>query len=349
VTIATSKTQQKIADENAKYIDSDLSLDFLRVVEQAAIACAHTMGQGDRHKSDQVAVEAMRQEMDSLPIDGTIVIGEGERDEAPMLYIGEKVGLAGRPDGTGRTYPQVDIAVDPLEGTNLCATGAANAIAVLAASEHGGLLHAPDLYMEKLVVGPSSRDVVDLEAPVRFNLRAIAQSLGRRVEDLVVMVLDRPRHEKLVAEIRSSGARIRLIGDGDLSAGIAAAVVGSGVHAVMGIGGAPEGVLTAAAMRCLNGEIYARLVVDKPEHEERCRAMGITDFKRIYRSKDLASGENIIFAATGVTEGTLMKGVRFFGDGVRTTSLVMQTHPRRIRFIDSIHILKGDGGEKIRF
>jgi fructose-1,6-bisphosphatase class II len=348
-TAASTKAEQRIADENAKYIDSDLSLDFLRVVEQAAIACAHTMGQGDRHNSDQVAVEAMRQEMDTLPIDGTIVIGEGERDEAPMLYIGEKVGLANHNGGNGRTYPQVDIAVDPLEGTNLCATGAPNAIAVLAASEHGGLLHAPDLYMEKLVVGPSSRDVVDLEAPVRFNLRAIAQSLGRRIEDLVVMVLDRPRHEKLIGEIRSTGARIRLIGDGDLSAGIAAAVVGSGVHAVMGIGGAPEGVLTAAAMRCLNGEIYARLVVDKPEHEERCRAMGITDFKRIYRSKDLASGENIIFAATGVTEGTLMKGVRFFGDGVRTTSLVMQTHPRRIRFIDSIHILKGDGGEKIRF
>jgi fructose-1,6-bisphosphatase II len=348
-TTTSNKTQQALAAENAKYVDSDLSLDFLRVVEQAAIACAHTMGQGDRHNSDQVAVEAMRQEMDSLPIDGTIVIGEGERDEAPMLYIGEKVGLGTKGEHTTRPYPQVDIAVDPLEGTNLCATGAPNAIAVLAASEHGGLLHAPDLYMEKLVVGPSSRHVVDLEAPVRFNLRAIAQSLGRRVEDLVVMVLDRPRHEKLVEEIRSTGARIRLIGDGDLSAGIAAAVVGSGVHAVMGIGGAPEGVLTAAAMRCLNGEIFARLVVDKPEHEERCRAMGITDFKKIYRSKDLASGENLIFAATGVTEGTLMKGVRFFGDGVRTTSLVMQTHPRRIRFIDSIHILNGDGGEKIRF
>jgi len=348
VTTTTSTKARAIADQNAKYIDSDLSLDFLRVVEQAAIACAHTMGQGDRHKSDQVAVEAMRHEMDSLPIDGTIVIGEGERDEAPMLYIGEKVGLGAK--GTpGHTYPQVDIAVDPLEGTNLCATGAPNAIAVLAASEHGGLLHAPDIYMEKLVVGPSSRDVVDLEAPVRFNLRAIAQSLSRRVEDLVVMVLDRPRHATLIEEIRSTGARIRLIGDGDLSAGIAAAVVGSGVHAVMGTGGAPEGVLTAAAMHCLNGEIFARLVVDKPEHEERCRAMGITDFKRVYRSKDLASGENIIFAATGVTEGTLMKGVRFFGDGVRTTSLVMQTHPRRIRFIDSIHILKGDGGERIRF
>ena len=334
---------------SAPTIDSDLSLDFLRVVEQAAIACAHTMGQGDRHKSDQVAVEAMRHEMDLVPIDGTIVIGEGERDEAPMLYIGEKVGMAAKGhDGT--KYPEVDIAVDPLEGTNLCATGAPNALAVLAASEHGGLLHAPDLYMEKLVVGPSSRDVVDLDAPVRFNLRAIAQSLGRRVEDLVVIVLDRPRHQKLIEEIRSSGARIRLIGDGDLSAGITAAVIGSGVHAVMGTGGAPEGVLTGAAMRCLGGEIYARLVVDTPEHEERCRAMGITDFKRVYRSRDLASGENIVFAATGVTEGTLMKGVRFFGDGIRTTSLVMQTHPHRIRFIDSIHVQPGkDGSAKIRF
>jgi fructose-1,6-bisphosphatase II len=331
-------------------IDPDLSLDFLRVVEQAAIACAHTMGVGDRHKSDQVAVEAMRKEMDLVPIDGTIVIGEGERDEAPMLYIGEKVGVAHR-ESNGRTYPQVDIAVDPLEGTNLCATGAPNAIAVLAASEAGGLLHAPDLYMEKLVVGPSCRDVVDLDAPVRFNLRAIAQALGRRIQDLVVIVLDRPRHEKLIAEIRESGARIRLIGDGDLSAGITAAVVGSGVHAVMGIGGAPEGVITAAAMRCLDGEIYARLVVDTPEHEQRCRAMGITDFKKVYRSRDLASGNNIVFAATGVTEGTLMKGVRFFGDGVRTTSLIMQTQPQRIRFIDSIHVNPGADGKraKIRF
>src|SRR5688500_17942508 len=348
--MTTTKPPKTTADEldHQSYIDSDLSLDFLRVVEQAAIACAHTMGQGDRHNSDQVAVEAMRHEMDSVPIDGTIVIGEGERDEAPMLYIGEKVGI-GAKTNDGHKYPQVDIAVDPLEGTNLCATGAPNALAVLAASEHGGLLHAPDIYMEKLVVGPSSRDVVDLDAPVRFNLRAIAQSLGRRVEDLVVIVLDRPRHSKLIDEIRSSGARIRLIGDGDLSAGITAAVVGSGVHAVMGTGGAPEGVITAAAMRCLGGEIYARLVVDTPEHEERCRAMGIKDFKRVYRSKDLASGENIVFAATGVTEGTLMKGVRFFGDGIRTTSLVMQTHPHRIRFIDSIHVQATGATAKIRF
>jgi len=244
----------------------------------------------------------------------------------------------------------VDIAVDPLEGTNLCATGAPNALNVLAASERGGLLHAPDLYMEKLVVGPSSREVVDLDAPVRFNLRAIAQSLGRRVEDLVVIVLDRPRHERLIEEIRSTGARIRLIGDGDLSAGITAAAIGSGVHAVMGIGGAPEGVLTAAAVRCLGGEIYARLVVDTPEHEARCRAMGITDFKRIYKSRDLAPGSNIVFAATGVTDGSLMKGVRFFGDGTRTVSLIMQTHPRRVRFIDSIHVAsQTDGSVKIQF
>jgi fructose-1,6-bisphosphatase II len=347
----TSTTTPKApakADDGAVTIDSDLSLDFLRVVEQAAIACAHTMGQGDRRKSDQVAVEAMRRDLDSVPIDGTVVIGEGERDEAPMLYIGEKVGAAAH--GNDRKYPAVDIAVDPLEGTNLCALGAPNAIAVLAASERGGLLHAPDLYMEKLVVGPSSRDVVDLDAPVRFNLRAIAQSLNRRVEDLVVIVLDRPRHAKLMDEIRDTGARIRLIPDGDLSAGITAAVIGSGVHAVMGTGGAPEGVLTAAAMRCLGGEIFARLVVDKPEHEERCRAMGITDFKRIYRAKDMAPGKHMIFAATGVTEGTLMKGVRFFGDGIRTTSLVMQTHPHRIRFIDSIHVQPGkDGSAKIRF
>ena len=318
-------------------MNSDLSLDFLRVVEQAAIACAHTMGQGDGHKSDQAAVEAMRQNLDTVPIDGTIVIGEGERDKAPMLFIGEKVGLAAR-TGAASFFPRVDIAVDPLEGTNLCATGAPNAIAVLAASEKGGLLHAPDLYMEKLVVGPSAKAAVSLDAPVEENLRALARCLERSVNDLVVVVLERPRHERLVEQIRATGARIRLISDGDLSAGIAAAVVGSGVHAVMGIGGAPEGVLTAAAMRCLNGEIFARLVVNNPEHEERCHTMGISDCKRIYTSKDLASGDGIIFAATGVTDGTLMRGVRFFGDGTRTSSIVMQSDPPRIRFIDTIHV-----------
>ena len=330
-------------------MDSDLSLDFLRVVEHAAIACAHTMGQGDRHNSDHVAVEAMRQVMDTVPIDGTIVIGEGERDEAPMLYIGEKVGLAhADAEHMDGRYQAVDIAVDPLEGTNLCATGAPNAIAVLAAASKGGLLHAPDLYMEKLVVGPSSKDAVSLDASVADNLKAIAGCLGRHVEDLVVVVLERERHATLIADIRATGARIQLIGDGDLSAGIAAALVGSGVHAVMGTGGAPEGVLCAAAMRCLNGEIFARLVVNKPEHEARCRQMGITDFKKIYRAKDLAPGQSIIFAATGVTDGSLMRGVRFFGDGIRTSSIIMQNAPHRIRFIDSIHVSK-DHNVRIRF
>src|SRR5207302_3610783 len=221
---------------------------------------------GDRHKADQAATETMRHVMDHVPMDGTVVIGEGERDEAPMLFIGEKVGAAAHNQNSN--YPAVDIAVDPLEGTNLCATGAPNAITVLAASEKGGLLHAPDLYMEKIVVGPSCKGAVDLDAPVSDNIRAIARRLNRDKEDLVVIVLDRPRHEKLIEDIRATGARIRLISDGDLSAGISAAVVGAGVHAVMGTGGAPEGVITAAALRCLNGEMPARLVVSKPEHQE---------------------------------------------------------------------------------
>src|SRR5205085_5106616 len=235
--------------------------------------------------------------------------------------------------------PEVDIAVDPLEGTNLCATGAPNAITVLAASERGGLLHAPDCYMEKLVVGPACKDGIDLDAPVKFNLKMIAKSLDRDVKDLVIIVLDRPRHEKLIDEIRTAGARIKLIGDGDLSAGIAAAVMGTGVHAVMGIGGAPEGVITAAAMRCLNGEILARLVIDRPELEERVAKMGIKDKKRIYTAKDLAPGNNLIFAATGVTDGALMKGVRFFGDGTRTSSIVMTRKSGKVRFVDSIHLV----------
>ena len=338
-----------MSDSNEKKTGSDLSSAFLEVVERAAIACARTMGQGDRHGSDQVAVEAMRETLDKVPIDGRVVIGEGERDEAPMLYIGERVGLAHAASG-GIVGPlvEIDIAVDPLEGTNLCATGSPNAIAVLAAAERGGLLHAPDLYMEKIVVGPSSKHAVNLDASVADNLVAIAECLGRRVQDLVVVVLDRSRHERLIAEIRETGARIQLIGDGDLSAGISAAVRGSGVHAVIGTGGAPEGVLVAAAMRCLNGEILARLVVDTPEKEERCRAMGITDMNRVYRSTDLASGTQLVFAATGVTDGTLMKGVRFFGDGVRTSSLVMQTTPRRIQFIDTLRLREGSN-VKIQF
>jgi fructose-1,6-bisphosphatase class II len=242
----------------------------------------------------------------------------------------------------------VDIAVDPLEGTNLCATGSPGAITVLAASEKGGLLNAPDCYMEKLVVGPSCKAVVDLDAPVVDNLKAIARALERDVSDLVVVVLDRPRHAKLIDEIRQAGARIRLISDGDLSAGIAAAVIGTGVHAVMGTGGAPEGVITAAAMRCLNGEILARLVIDKPELEERIAKMGIKDKKKIYTAKDLAPGSHIIFAATGVTEGALMQGVRFFGEGTRTSSIVMTRKSRKVRFVDSIHLAKRPD-VKVRF
>jgi fructose-1,6-bisphosphatase class II len=327
-------------------MEVQLSLEFLRVVEQAAVAAARTMGQGDRHRADDVAVQAMRQVMDTVPMDGTIVIGEGERDEAPMLYIGERVGAA-RTEKDG-PFPQVDIAVDPLEGTNLCATGAPNAIAVLAASEKGGLLHAPDLYMEKIIVGPSCKGAVELDAPVAHNLRAIARRLDRDVEDLVVIVLDRPRHEKLINDIRAAGARIRLIGDGDLSAGISAAVVGAGVHAVMGTGGAPEGVLTAAALRCLNGQILARLVVSKPEHAERLAKMGIKDSKRIYDTDELAPGRKIIFACTGVTDGSLLRGVRFFGEGIRTHSLVMTLDERQVRFVDTVHLEKRPD-VKVRF
>jgi fructose-1,6-bisphosphatase class II len=326
-------------------MESDLALEFLRVVEKAAIASARTMGTGDRPLADQVATEAMRQTMDTVPMRGNIVIGEGERDEAPMLYIGEKVGAA-FPDG--RQVPEIDIAVDPLEGTNLCATGAPGAITVLAASEKGGLLNAPDCYMEKIVVGPSCKHAIDLDAPVADNLKNIARRLQRGVDDLVVIVLDRPRHEKLIADIRKAGARIKLIGDGDLSAGIAAAVIGTGVHCVMGSGGAPEGVITAAAIRCLNGYMLGRLVINKPELEERIAKMGIKDKDRIYEAQDLAPGNQMIFAATGVTDGSLMKGVRFFGEGIRTSSVIMTLKTGRVRFIDSIHLEKG-ADVKVRF
>ena len=319
-------------------MESQLSLEFLRVVEQAAIASAHTMGLGDRHKADDEAVKAMRATMDTVGMDGTIVIGEGERDEAPMLYIGEKVGLATH--APKALFPEVDIAVDPLEGTNLCATGAGGAIAVLAASEKGGLLHAPDIYMEKMVVGPSCKGAVDLDAPVADNLKSIAKRLDRDVEDLTIIVLDRPRHEKLIGDIRKAGARIRLIGDGDLSAGISAAVVGTSVHAVMGTGGAPEGVITAAALRCLNGQILARLVVSKPQDAERLERMGVKDPKRMYDTEDLAPGKKIIFACAGVTDGNLLKGVRFFGEGIRTMSMILTLDDRQVRFIDSVHLEK---------
>src|SRR5436853_5724394 len=285
-----------------------LSPEVLRVVEDAAIASARTMGMGDAHTADQAAVESMRRCLDTIAIDGTIVIGEGERDHAPMLYIGEKVGAAPASNDGGAVFT-VDIAVDPLEGTNLCATGMAGSITVLAASERGGLLHAPDCYMEKIVVGPAAKGAVDLDAPVKHNLKSIARRLQRGVDDLVVVELDRPRHKQLIADIREAGARIRLISDGDLSAGIAAAVSGTGVHAVMGSGGAPEGVLTAAALQCLNGEILGRLVVKDGAQAERMQTMGIHDPRKVYTTKELAPGRNVLFAACGVTDGNLLKGV----------------------------------------
>ena len=325
----------------------DLSLEVLRVVENAAIASARTMGMGDPNASDQAAVESMRRSLDTLAIDGSIVIGEGERDKAPMLYIGEKVGSGAAPNGDIEALT-VDIAVDPLEGTNLCSTGGAGAITVLAASERGGLLHAPDCYMEKIVVGPAAKGAVDLDAPVRHNLKAIARRLQRGVDDLVVVVLDRPRHEKLIADIREAGARIRLISDGDLSAGIAAAVAGTGVHAVMGSGGAPEGVLTAAALRCLNGEILGRLIVKDEAQRERMESMGIQDSKRIYTTPELAPGKTLVFAASGVTDGNLLRGVRFTGDGAHTQSIVMNSMPARVRFIETTH-LDNRPDVKVRF
>ena len=341
--------------------ERELAFDFLRVTEAAAIESAKTMGQGDRKHSDHVAVEAMRKVMDTVPMRGRIVIGEGERDEAPMLYIGEEVGGGDFTDEIRSTFPEIDIAVDPLEGTNLCALGANNAIAVLAASERGGLLNAPDIYMDKIVVGPSCRGAIDIEAPVADNLKNIARRLGRDIDDLTVICLDRARHKQLISEVREAGARIRLISDGDLSAGISAAVAGTNIHALMGIGGAPEGVLTAAAMKCLNGEIQAKLVFDperlgvdrtkvppKEKVMERLQSMGIKDPDKIYDTNDLAPGKRIIFAATGVTDGALLRGVRFFGTGKRTHSVVMTTETRNIRFVDTVHV-EGGPDAVIRF
>ncbi|NNE67249.1 MAG: class II fructose-bisphosphatase [Pyrinomonadaceae bacterium] len=344
-----------------KFKSDELALDFLRVAEAAAIESARTMGKGDKEYSDHVAVEAMRKVMDSVPMRGRIVIGEGERDEAPMLFIGEELGGRDYDESVRDTFPEIDIAVDPLEGTNLCALGAANAIAVLAAAERGGLLNAPDIYMDKIVVGPSCKGSVDIDAPPGENLKAIAKSLRRDVDDLTVIVLDRPRHSDLIRSVREAGSRVRLISDGDLSAGISAAVAGTNIHALMGIGGAPEGVLTAAAMKCLNGEIQAKLVYDperlgvdrdkvppKEEVMERLKSMGITDPEKIYSTDDLAPGKRIIFAASGVTDGALLKGVRFFGEGNRTNSVVMTTDSRNIRFVDTVHV-GGGPNAVIRF
>ncbi|MEM7479560.1 MAG: class II fructose-bisphosphatase [Acidobacteriota bacterium] len=323
-------------------LDRAFEQDFVRVTEQAAIEAAKTMGFGDRERSDQVAVEAMRRELDALEIASRIVIGEGERDEAPMLFIGEELGRGHGTEGA----VHVDIAVDPLEGTNLCATGTNDATAVLAASEPGGLLNAPDVYMDKIVVGPTARGQIHLDAPVAENLRNIARAFEREVSDLTIVVLDRDRHEQLIEDIRSAGARIRLIGDGDLSGGIAAAVRGTGVHAAMGIGGAPEGVLAAAALRCLGGEIQARLRALSPDQNERLDAHGITDLDRIYQTEDLAPGQQILFSCTGVTDGELLDGVRFFGGGSRTSTLFMSLTRHMIRFVDTIH--RADGATPIR-
>ncbi|HYH07709.1 MAG TPA: class II fructose-bisphosphatase [Thermoanaerobaculia bacterium] len=319
-------------------MESSLEIGFLRAAEKAAIAAARTMGYGKRKYSDQVAVEGMREELNKLKMRGSIVIGEGERDKAPMLYVGEPLG---RGWTEGEIYPEVDIAVDPLEGTNLCATGSANSIATIAASEKGGLLNAPDIYMDKIVVGPTAADYVSLNASVEENLNGMAEAFQRDVNELTIIVLDRERHHDLIAQIREAGARIKLITDGDLSGGISAAIRGTGVHAAMGIGGAPEGVLTAAAMRCLGGRMQGKLKPLEKWQEDRLRSMGFQDDSKVYDTAELASGNDIIFCASGVTDGDLLRGVRFFGGGIRVSSLFMSLKSGVIRFVDTIYREEG--------
>lgn len=309
--------------------DRTSSLELVRITEAAAIAASHWMGHGDNKQADQAAVDAARRTMEETRFNGLIVIGEGERDEAPMLYIGERVGR-----GEG---PEVHIAIDPLEGTNPVARGRPNAVAAMAVSEPGGLLNAPDTYMEKLVVGPPAKGKVDLDRPVAENLQVIAKSLNRDVSDLTIVILDRPRHEKLINDVRAAGARIKLIEDGDLMASLSVPIAGSDVHAVMGTGGAPEGVLAAAALRCLGAEILGRLRFRNDEERARARKMGIADENRIYRTEDLASGNDIRFVATGVTDGEVLKGVHFFARGARTHSLLLDRIMGKLRFIDTIH------------
>jgi fructose-1,6-bisphosphatase II len=321
-----------------------LALEMVRVTEAAAIASARFMGRGMRDEADLAATEAMRRTMDETDIAGTIVIGEGERDDAPMLYIGERVGPQ---DQAGAAA--VDIAVDPLEGTNLVATGQGGALTVLAASDRGGLTHAPDTYLEKLAVGPVAAGCVDITRPPAENCHRIAEALRRRVSDITVIILDRPRHADLIAEVRATGARIKLISDGDVSAAISCAVQGTGVHAVMGIGGAPEGVITAAALRCLGGEIQARFRFRSEQDRERAVGMlGHADESRVYRTEDLASGDNLVFAATGVTGGELLSGVRFFGGGARTHSLVMAYRTKQVRFVDTVHMFDRNRPPSVR-
>lgn len=310
-------------------MENTLSLQLSHATEVAAMAAARAAGFGNKKEADATATKAMRELFNQVDFKGRVVIGEGERDEAPMLYINEKL-------GTGKGMA-VDIAVDPLENTNATATLGPRAIAVLAASEKGGLFHAPDMYMNKLIVGPEAAGQVDLDAPVKSNLKVIAKALERDIKDLVVVVLDRDRHEQLVVDIRKAGARVKLVPDGDLLPGIAVAIRGSGVHVVMGIGAAPEGVMTASGLRCLKGEMQARFWPKDKDEKLRLKKMG-GSLKKVYKTNELASGKDIIFCATGVTNGDLLKGVRFFGGGARTNTLVMNTISDKIRFVDTTHV-----------
>lgn len=307
-----------------------IHLDFLRVTEHAALNCAKWVGKGDRNSADQAACEAMRSTLNELDMKGVIVIGEGERDEAPMLFIGEEL-------GTGQG-PTIQIAVDPLEGTNLCANGTPNAIAVLAAAVEGQgfLMNAPDCYMEKLVVGPECVGVVDITLPPRVNIRLMAKALGKDVDELIIGVLDRPRHDELIKEIREAGARVHLIPDGDLSVAIAALDPDADVDGLMGMGGAPEGVISAAAVLCCGGEMQARLKFTIDGQRERAEKMGIKDFDKVYRTEDLASG-NVMFAATGITSGDLLKGVRYRRNYALTESILMNSRTGTIRRIETMH------------
>ncbi len=309
-------------------MDRNLALELARVTEAAALSCGRWVGKGDKISADEAATDAMRRTLDSLDISGTVVIGEGEMDEAPMLYIGEKLGNG--------SMPEVDIAVDPLEGTNLCAKGINGAIATIALAPKGGFLHAPDMYMEKIAVGPSAAGAIDINASPTENLTRIAEAKSCNIDDLTVVLLDRPRHEKAIAEIRKAGARIHLISDGDVAPAVAAAVEGSGVDMMMGIGGAPEGVLAAAALKCMGGDMQGRLVFMTNEEKERAPGMGISDFDKVYTCEEMASGD-VFFAATGVTNGDLLNGVRYFSGGAETHTIVMRSRSRTVRFIQTRH------------
>lgn len=312
-------------------MDRELSLEFVRVTEAAAIACGRLMGKGDKIGADQLAVDGMRATFDTVNIDGTVVIGEGEMDEAPMLYIGEQVGAGGI---------AVDIAVDPLEGTNLVAKGLPGAIAVIAIAPRGGLLHAPDMYMDKIAVGPKAAGKISIDAPIKENLKSVASAMSRKVEDLTVVILDRERHSRIIKEVRDAGARIKLITDGDVSPAINAAIEGTGVHMLIGVGGAPEGVIAAAALKCLGGDMQGRLWPENDADIARAKAMGITDIKKVLTIDDLVHGDDVMFAATAITQGDLLNGVHYFGGGVRTHSISMRYKTGTVRFIDAIHTLE---------